>query len=358
MLGNVEMEEVKIWAVHDESKVLDLPKTNVETERLLEDILVNNPDMLIKGLKLVGRQTPTEGGPLDLLGVDEDGRLVVFELKRGILSRDAVAQVIDYTSDLDAMGLEGLRQHIAVNSGKHGIEKIDDFQAWYEAGDFGDLEGLLPPRMFLVGLGVDSRAERMVNYLASKSNLDISLLTFQGFNHEGKTLLAKQVKVEGREPLPRRGPTREERYKSLLQRSENYGIDALYVSVMNMLRAHWPSSKLVPKKLGFTVRMRPPSDNRLRTFARVDPEEGRVRLVFFQTAIEMCKDEFGKAVGRIRYETWPQNRDPIEDRGNTEIQFLLTSEEWEVHKETLTELSQMVYEALYDASSEDGSDLE
>ena len=107
MLGNVEMEEVKIWAVHDESKVLDLPKTNVETERLLEDILVNNPDMLIKGLKLVGRQTPTEGGPLDLLGVDEDGRLVVFELKRGILSRDAVAQVIDYRLTLMPWGSRG-----------------------------------------------------------------------------------------------------------------------------------------------------------------------------------------------------------------------------------------------------------
>ena len=210
MLGNVEMEEVKIWAIQDKSKVLELPKTNVETEQLLEDTLVQNPDLLIKGLKLVGRQTPTEGGPLDLLGVDEDGRLVIFELKRGTLTRDAVAQIIDYTSDLDAMGLEGLGQHIANGSGKHGIEKIENFQEWYDAGDFGDLEGLLPPRMFLVGLGIDTRAERMVNYLASKSNLDISLLTFQGFHHEGKTLLAKQVKVDGRElPLSKR-PSSEE----------------------------------------------------------------------------------------------------------------------------------------------------
>ena len=58
--------------------------------------------MLMPGLKLVGRQTPTEGGPLDLLGVDEDGRLVVFELKREMLSREAVAQVIDYASYLDS----------------------------------------------------------------------------------------------------------------------------------------------------------------------------------------------------------------------------------------------------------------
>ena len=60
--------------------------------------------MLERGLRLVGRQTlMTGGGYLDLLAVDGNGRLVVFELKRGFLSRDAVAQVIDYASDLNAM---------------------------------------------------------------------------------------------------------------------------------------------------------------------------------------------------------------------------------------------------------------
>ena len=73
-----------------------------DTERLLEGTLVNHPDMLDPGLTLVGRQTRTDDGWLDLLGVDEDGRLVVFELKRGTLSRDAVAQVIEYASFLDA----------------------------------------------------------------------------------------------------------------------------------------------------------------------------------------------------------------------------------------------------------------
>ena len=82
------MDEVKIWAIQDESRAVALEsKSQVDTEGLLEETLVANPNLLIPGLRLVGRQTPTEGGPLDLLGVDEDGRLVVFELKRGTLSR-------------------------------------------------------------------------------------------------------------------------------------------------------------------------------------------------------------------------------------------------------------------------------
>ena len=90
-----------------------VPSNRMESELLLEETLVNNPGLLLEDLTLVGRQTPTEGGPLDLLGVDGDGRLVVFELKRGTLSRDAVAQVIDYASDLDNMDLVNLANHIS-----------------------------------------------------------------------------------------------------------------------------------------------------------------------------------------------------------------------------------------------------
>ena len=100
------MEETKIWSIDDNgTSATQLNTTNrMETEGLLEDILTANPDMLEDGLQLVGRQTSTAGGPLDLLGVDTDGRLVVYELKRGRLNRDAVAQVIDYASDLNYKG--------------------------------------------------------------------------------------------------------------------------------------------------------------------------------------------------------------------------------------------------------------
>ena len=163
------MDEVKIWAIGDSHAAEPLEsKSQVETEALLEETLVRNPDLLIRGLKLVGRQTPTEGGPLDLLGVDPDGRLVVFELKRGTLSRDAVAQVVDYASYLDTMELTALAEYISDRSGEHGIENIEDFQKWYSR-DFGELESLKPLRLFLVGLGADDRTERMVRFLADNS---------------------------------------------------------------------------------------------------------------------------------------------------------------------------------------------
>ena len=130
--------DIRIWAVDSSSKgAAPVVSTNrMETEKLLEEVLKRNPDMLAPGLTLVGRQTPIEGGYLDLLGVDEEGRLVVFELKRDKLTRDAIAQAIDYCSYLESMAETELAAYITYHSGSHGVEKIDDFESWY-----GDRQG-------------------------------------------------------------------------------------------------------------------------------------------------------------------------------------------------------------------------
>ena len=201
------MDEVKIWAIDDTAKVEELKaKGQMDTEWSFEDTLVSNPGLLIPDLTLVGRQTPMEGGPLDLLGVDSDGRLAVFELKRGTLSRDAVAQVIDYASDLDRMELGALAEHISERSGEHGIKKFENFKEWYNQ-EFDDqgLEALRPLRLFLVGLGADDRTERMVTFLANNSGMDISLLTFHGFAYGGKILPCQAGATWKESPTQSRG---------------------------------------------------------------------------------------------------------------------------------------------------------
>lgn len=200
------MEKIEIWEVGDEQDKetsLLAAVDSTKTEQELEDILVESPDMLERGLQLVGRQTlMTGGGYVDLLAVDGDGRLVVFELKRGSLSRDAVAQVIDYASDLNTMGLNDLARLVANQSGNHGIAKMDDFIDWYDRQyDGQSIESLIPPRMVLVGLGVDDATERMVSFLVS-TGVEISLVTFQGFEYNKRTLLARHVEVDSTKAKP------------------------------------------------------------------------------------------------------------------------------------------------------------
>ena len=170
---------------------------------MLEAVLVANPNMLMRGLTLVGRQVPVETGYVDLLGIDEDGRLVVFELKRDRLTRDAVAQILDYCTYLETLSDSELATLMAERSGKDGIKKIADFWEWYgnQPGD-----SVRPVRMVLVGLGIDVSAHRMVAYLAERG-IDIRLLTFHGYVQGDGMLLARQVQTANEpSPLRRRRP--------------------------------------------------------------------------------------------------------------------------------------------------------
>ena len=352
------MEEIEVWTV-DGSQVSRLAKSNqMESELLLEDVLVENPGLLLEDLILVGRQTPTEGGPLDLLGVDGDGRLVVFELKRGTLNREAVAQIIDYASDLDRMTMDELSEHISQNSGMHGIEEIEDFREWY-AQDIGDMESLKPMRLFLIGLGTDDRTERMVRFLAENSGMDISLLTFHGFRYDGKTILAKQVEVEATAELDRR-PTNKyvsvaERRATLERWIEESGMSEQFAAVRNMFREHWPESSTSPQMYGLSIQLRRQAGSgRRASYAYIQVWKGGIGIVFHPKAKELCLDEFGQRVQEIRYDTWPQDRDPLED-SQSSIVFKVNAEEWEKHKESLTTLVRAVYEAWENQDAEGGT---
>ena len=350
---DIYMEDIKLWEL-DGTQATPLGSNNqLESEHLLEETLVQTPKLLMEDLTLVGRQTPAGGGALDLLGVDGDGKLVVFELKREKLSRVAVAQIIDYASYLDDMGLEALADHISERSGVHGIDKIEDFQEWYDNQGFGDLESLKPLRMFLVGLGADDTTERMVKFLAQNSGMDISLLTFHAFDYHGKTILAKQVEVDAATE-PDRRPTRRRRTQTELDRDfdeqmSNYGVRDLIDAVRGMFKEHWPESTERVGAHGLTIQL--PEAYRMQ-YARIDAwGEGTLGLVFFPHTKSLCIDEFRGPVEKIPYQTYPENRVPLDDP-ETEIQFRLTAQEWSNHQERLTALVRAIYEAWQNKKQE------
>ena len=361
------MEDIKLWQLEGSRATPLASNSRLESEQLFEETLVGNPSLLIDGLTLVGRQTPTDGGPLDLLGVDEDGKLAVFELKRGTLNRDAVAQILDYASGLDDMGLEDLVARIEKGSGRHGIDEIEDFREWYE-GRFEhllrepehelELESLKPLRLFLVGLGVDATTERMVRFLAGNGAMDISLLTFHGFDQGGKTLLAKQVEVKP-EDVPRirrsRRKSRAERYALLDAKVGRSEVAGLFNEVKAMFEANWPRSREWPRlDHGLNLRLRRPTGSRGRVgYARLDPLRDEVVVVFYPRAVRLCREAFRplvEGVEPIPFQTWERNREPLPPEGEPpEIQFRLTPEVWAAHRDRLANLVRSIEDARVEA---------
>ena len=72
----------------------------------------------------------------------------------------------------------------------------------------------------------------MVDYLA-EHGIDISLLTFYGFEYRGKTLLAKQVQVAAKEEVAP-GRSREELWRSLKSLAREVGVDDLVAAAREM----------------------------------------------------------------------------------------------------------------------------
>ena len=193
--------------------------------------------------------------PLDLLGIDGDGRVVIFELKKGVLTREAVAQILDYGSDLADASTERLAGLIEDSSGRNGIPRIDDFVDWYDRTYPDNDEPLAePPRLVLVGLGVDDRAKRIVNFLAA-SAIDIQLLTFQGFEVSGQTLLARQIETT---PPQQQGAARNKseskagNLRVLLESAETLGSKDLLLEVADFIESHMASAYRWPGKTAFT----------------------------------------------------------------------------------------------------------
>lgn len=303
--------------------------------------------MLLPGVTIVGRQTPTPVGYPDLLGIDGDDRLVVFELKRGTLTREAVAQLLDYGSFLESLNDEDLAELITRESGNHGVKKIDNFEEWYQERTDKPLEHLRPSRMVLVGLGADDRARRIVEFL--QGTLEISIVTLHGFRHEGATLLATHTGVTETRPappLPR--PSREERIASLAARAADLGISDVWDDATRILNPF--ERQPDPTKSGFTfyaprplvMPELPHAKAAHTTHSLTLDSTGKLRITFFPVSVELCFDRFEQKARALHFQREPPPNAPVTERVKEQSYVLLNQQEWEEHKDSLVELTRAI----------------
>lgn len=196
------MTGVGLWQIE-----ADAPKrlqgSTVGLEQDLEMWIENDSNLLEHGLTIVARQLRTDGGPLDLLGIDLHGRWVLIEIKRERLRREVVAQAIDYASCLDRYEPSRMREQCDAYLHQHGGGTLD--QLLQDRGCSLDEDSGMELLIYLVGTGIDTGLERMVSYLGEKANLSIRIVTFSVFeDSQGNKMLAREI----HEPLESEAPNR------------------------------------------------------------------------------------------------------------------------------------------------------
>ena len=357
-------DDFGIWEVDETTKAARrLEETGrTGTEALLEDIFIRNPVMLMPGLRLVGRQWPAAGGNLDLLGIDPDGRLVVFELKRGNLTRKAVAQALDYASWLDSLDGGELRDRICENSGQGGIAKIDNLGESCDNRDNWASAGLLTPvRIVLVGLGADDAARRMVEWLAANGTA-IELLTFTGYRCGDRMLLARQTDNGDGTP----GPERQERaagrrmaglsrLDAINVRVDEYGMRDWWQEAVAVLE--YNSAPSYRAKMGITfckygARVLSTGVEARGSHKIEIAEPGVVRIVFFPAAVDLCVDEFERLKTVIPFNCGSPGKTPVTEQVREQWFCLLNECHWQEHKERIADLVRMVDERWREAAEQ------
>lgn len=153
----------------------------------MERWLAADPGLLGLEVLIIGQQVHTDhGGRIDLLAINQEGELVVIELKRDKTPRDIIAQVLDYASWVDGLGHDEINQiaqaHLNKSLGSAFAERFD---------------APLPEtinnshQLVIVAAELDDASERIAQYLASRHSMNINAVFFNVFEHDGNELLAR-----------------------------------------------------------------------------------------------------------------------------------------------------------------------
>jgi len=186
------MTKIGLWQIYD-GQLERVKESTLEFEKNLEEWIEEDPTLIRSGLVIVGRQINLEGGRLDLLAIDPQGCWTIVEIKKGLLHRETIAQVIDYASCIATMPCDVLREKIEPYLKKKGLN-LDSILE-----ERGAAFALEPEKrelaLVIVGIGRAAGIDRITQFLGDRYNLPITVVDFDIFALEDqKQILSREIK--------------------------------------------------------------------------------------------------------------------------------------------------------------------
>lgn len=187
--------DIKTWQILDGK--LDLLETSLmQADRTepydLEPWLASYPAILGEDIIIIGRQVISRSGPLDLLGIDKTGNVVIIEIKRDKLPREALTQAIDYASDVAEWTIDRLSEICSQYSGQSLEETLTDK---FPDIDLETININNTQRIILVGFSVEPALERMIEWLSDSFGININAVILKYIKTKGGDELLTKTSI-------------------------------------------------------------------------------------------------------------------------------------------------------------------
>jgi hypothetical protein len=170
-----------------------LAEVSLGKEALLEQMIVQAPAILSDRWLLIGRQVRTShGGYIDLLALNQDGQLIIIELKRSLTPREVVAQALDYASWVQGLPPDKIAG--VYDDYTRGGSLTDAFKDRFGIElDEEQLNG--SHQVVVVASTLDPSTERIVNYL-NGMDVPINVIFFQAFQDGENQYLSRSWLID------------------------------------------------------------------------------------------------------------------------------------------------------------------
>jgi len=188
--------KIKSWQIQDgklSPLVSSLAENGKKEKDDLELWIKSNPIILGEDIAVIGEQVQTTSGPMDFLGIDISGNTVIVELKRDKMPREALAQAIDYASDVADWDIDRFREICQ----SFTDQTLEDFlQERFEGIPVEDLAINQAQRILLVGFSVEESLARMIEWLSDKYSVGINAIILNyAKTAKGDEILSRMVMI-------------------------------------------------------------------------------------------------------------------------------------------------------------------
>ena len=236
--------EIRAWQIVNgdlEPIEVSMVKAGRKETEDLEQWIKSNPVILGQNIVIIGDQVSTKSGPIDLLGIDESGNLVVVELKRDKLPREALAQAVDYASDVASWDLDKISEVCLA----YKKQRLEDYLN--EKFENVNLESLMineTQRILLVGFSIEESLQRMIEWLSNNYGVSINAVVLRYMQTKsGDELIARTMIIS--EEVERERTRKQQRQIRMSDKPGDYDDEKL----RDELKKYFLEDRLTPRRV-------------------------------------------------------------------------------------------------------------